>query len=289
MKKGFKFKICWNLRSLQTTWLLDQVLLDVWLSFFNFVTDILTSFTAKVAYVESWKAIELANSIFGFSGWSSNIVALTNDFTEEIGTGSNLKYRVGATAIIKLTLKDGTFHEDVGYGMCESKIKGTAFENAKKEAVSDARKRALRLFGNALGNSIYDRVYTSSEIKNIVSNKPSPVMSYEGVRKKDNTPETNGSPEPVKYNADKNEVKQTPSSNSTPSSVVSQQSTSTQSSPKKEATKMAEYMMDSTFDEEFFEYEEEDLFAKEKGSVQKKRPLETHNSELSKLQKVTST
>jgi hypothetical protein len=36
-------------------------------------------------------------------------------------------------------------------------IPGTAIENAKKEAVSDARKRALRIFGNALGNCIYDK------------------------------------------------------------------------------------------------------------------------------------
>lgn len=111
---------------------------------------------------------------------------MTNDFTDEIGTGSNIKYRVGTTAVIKLTLKDGTFHEDVGYGMAENKSKGIAFENAKKEAVSDARKRALRLFGNALGNSVYDRGYTSSEMKNIVSKKPSPIMSYEGIRRKSN-------------------------------------------------------------------------------------------------------
>jgi recombination DNA repair RAD52 pathway protein len=30
--------------------------------------------------VESWKAIELANSIFGFNGWSSSIVDITPDF-----------------------------------------------------------------------------------------------------------------------------------------------------------------------------------------------------------------
>lgn len=29
----------------------------------------------------------------------------------------------------------------------------------QQEAVSDARKRALRVFGNALGNSVYDRDY----------------------------------------------------------------------------------------------------------------------------------
>jgi DNA recombination protein Rad52 len=52
-------------------------------------------------------------------------------------------------------LKDGTSHEDLGYGTAENmKTKGQALEKARKEAVSDGRKRALRLFGNGLGNCI---------------------------------------------------------------------------------------------------------------------------------------
>jgi hypothetical protein len=66
---------------------------------------------------------------------------------------------------VKVSLRDGTHHEDVGYGMSENKNKGEAIEKAKKEAVSDARKRALRLFGNALGNSVYDREYTTTAAK----------------------------------------------------------------------------------------------------------------------------
>eukprot|EP01098_Paradermamoeba_levis_P004744 TRINITY_DN2021_c0_g1_i2.p1 TRINITY_DN2021_c0_g1~~TRINITY_DN2021_c0_g1_i2.p1 ORF type:complete len:337 (-),score=98.49 TRINITY_DN2021_c0_g1_i2:182-1192(-) len=54
-------------------------------------------------------------------------------------------------------LKDGTFHEDVGYGCAENPKKATAIEFAKKEAVSDARKRALRIFGSSLGNCLYDK------------------------------------------------------------------------------------------------------------------------------------
>lgn len=105
-------------------------------------------------YVESWKAIELANQIFGFNGWSSAVVDITPDYIEQSGKG---RYSVGVTAVVKVMLKDGTYHEDVGYGMAEHPKKGSAIENAKKEAVSDARKRALRLFGNALGNCLYDK------------------------------------------------------------------------------------------------------------------------------------
>jgi len=109
---------------------------------------------ASFTYVESWKAIELANQIFGFNGWSSAVVDITPDYIEQSGKG---RYSVGVTAVVKVMLKDGTYHEDVGYGMAEHPKKGSAIENAKKEAVSDARKRALRLFGNALGNCLYDK------------------------------------------------------------------------------------------------------------------------------------
>jgi DNA repair and recombination protein RAD52 len=41
---------------------------------------------------------------------------------------------VGVSCTIRVTLKDGTFHEDVGYGSIENaKSKGAAFEKVKKE------------------------------------------------------------------------------------------------------------------------------------------------------------
>ena len=49
-----------------------------------------------------------------------------------------------------------------GYGTSINQSdKGTAIEKAKKEAVTDAMKRALRLFGNGLGLTIYDKQYIS--------------------------------------------------------------------------------------------------------------------------------
>ena len=51
-------------------------------------------------------------------------------------------------------LKDGTFHEDVGVGIGENKKKADAQQKAMKEAVTDARKRALKTFGNLLGSSL---------------------------------------------------------------------------------------------------------------------------------------
>ena len=51
-----------------------------------------------------------------------------------------------------------TYHEDVGYGHSENMpTDHRALEVALKTAVSDALKRTLRVFGEALGNSLYDK------------------------------------------------------------------------------------------------------------------------------------
>jgi recombination DNA repair RAD52 pathway protein len=42
------------------------------------------------------------------------------------------RFTVGVTAVVRVTLRDGTFHEDVGFGMSENPKKGSAIENAKK-------------------------------------------------------------------------------------------------------------------------------------------------------------
>ncbi len=87
------------------------------------------SFPDKFTYVEGWKSIQLANQIFGFNGWSSSVVDVTPDFVRRFLSLYSFCYssyaflylfqieddssrvRVGVTAIVRVTLKDGTFHE----------------------------------------------------------------------------------------------------------------------------------------------------------------------------------
>ncbi|KAL8563497.1 hypothetical protein ACOMHN_066164 [Nucella lapillus] len=57
-------------------------------------------------------------------------------------------------------MSDGSFHEDVGYGVSEGmRSKALSLEKARKEAVTDGLKRALKCFGNCLGNCLGDRTY----------------------------------------------------------------------------------------------------------------------------------
>ena len=112
----------------------------------------------KVHYLAAEKVINLANEVFGFNGWSSAIQNVQVDFVDE-SPGSG-KISLGLSVIVRVSLKDGTFHEDIGYGHIENcKGKAAAFEKAKKEAATDALKRALRNFGNVLGNCLYDKDY----------------------------------------------------------------------------------------------------------------------------------
>ncbi|GAM89719.1 hypothetical protein ANO11243_077580 [Dothideomycetidae sp. 11243] len=111
----------------------------------------------KVHYLAAEKVINLANEVFGFNGWSSAIQQVQVDFVDE---SSSQRITLGLSIIVRVTLKDGTYHEDIGYGHIENcKGKAAAFEKAKKEAATDALKRALRNFGNILGNCLYDKDY----------------------------------------------------------------------------------------------------------------------------------
>ena len=78
--------------------------------------------------------INLANEVFGFNGWSSRIVNLTTDFLDY--NEETRKYNVGVTAIIRVTLRDGVYHEDIGYGMIENtKSKGAAIDKVRAQLV----------------------------------------------------------------------------------------------------------------------------------------------------------
>uniref|UniRef100_A0A8C5MRG6 DNA repair protein RAD52 homolog n=1 Tax=Leptobrachium leishanense TaxID=445787 RepID=A0A8C5MRG6_9ANUR len=110
----------------------------------------------KVCYIEGHRVISLANEMFGYNGWSHSITQQNVDFVDL----SNGKFYVGVCAFVKVQLKDGSYHEDIGYGVSEGlKSKALSLEKARKEAVTDGLKRALKCFGNALGNCIMDKDY----------------------------------------------------------------------------------------------------------------------------------
>lgn len=96
----------------------------------------------KLTYAEGWKIINLANEVFGFNGWSSSVVNLSTDFMDRLDESN--RYNVGVSAIVRVTLRDGVFHEDVGYGHIENcKGKGQALDKVCLVSSNAALKMAL--------------------------------------------------------------------------------------------------------------------------------------------------
>ena len=88
----------------------------------------------KLTYAEGWKIINLANEVFGFNGWSSSIVSIVTDFVDY--SEESRRFNVGVTAIVRVTLRDGAYHEDVGYGMLENgKSKAAALDKVSCDFV----------------------------------------------------------------------------------------------------------------------------------------------------------
>ncbi|KAF4091167.1 hypothetical protein AMELA_G00034020 [Ameiurus melas] len=146
----------------------------------------------KVCYIEGHRVISLANEMFGYNGWSHSISQQNVDFVDLI----NGKFYVGVSAFVKVQLKDGSFHEDVGYGVSEGlKSKALSLEKARKEAVTDGLKRALKCFGNALGNCILNKEYLMAVNK--IPKQPLSPLDPHKTKRRDNEPAV----EKARYNS----------------------------------------------------------------------------------------
>ena len=125
----------------------------------------------RVAYIEGWKVVNLANEVFGFNGWSHSITNSTIDFVDH----NSGKFYVGVSAFVRVQLKDGCYHEDIGYGVSEGmRSKALSIEKARKEAITDGLKRSLKSFGNILGNCLADKDYVR-----LVCSKPKSMQGYD--------------------------------------------------------------------------------------------------------------
>jgi DNA repair and recombination protein RAD52 len=118
----------------------------------------------KLAYIEGHRLITLANEVFGFDGWSTRVISRHIDFIECAKDGNFIgTWSAGVAVVIRVILSEahgGTSHEDLGYGLVERcRDRGQALQKVSKEAVTDGMKRALRQFGEILGNCLYNKEY----------------------------------------------------------------------------------------------------------------------------------
>jgi DNA recombination protein Rad52 len=111
-----------------------------------------------VSYIEGWRAIDEANRIFGFDGWTRETIEIkcVSEREREIGTQKKSGWGVSYVAKVRI-IAAGVAREGVGAGHGIDVDCGQAHESAIKEAETDAMKRALMTFGNPFGLALYDK------------------------------------------------------------------------------------------------------------------------------------
>jgi len=121
----------------------------------------------SATYLPGEAVVDTANQVFGFSNWSDEIRKMAVDYCVCDNTN---KWNVGVHAVMRVyMLLDGRplcWREDVGYGASSRMPQlDAAMEMARKGAITDARKRCLRLFGEALGGSINSEEFQRNAVK----------------------------------------------------------------------------------------------------------------------------
>ncbi|KAF5696801.1 Rad52 22 double-strand break repair protein [Fusarium globosum] len=113
---------------------------------------------SSVPYVSGGTAVWLANHFFGNDGWSDEIVKEDLDVVRD---DDARKWVAHSWMTVKVTVYwkgDSIPKSRYGKGYGGNKpyrTKGEAIEAAIKEAETDAFKRAIRKFGDVLGNCLY--------------------------------------------------------------------------------------------------------------------------------------
>lgn len=110
----------------------------------------------KLDYLEGWYVIDKLNEIFGFGNWNYEIKELM-EVSKCVNQRGNIEIGYRARVRVEVLGRVVVVREDVGFGNGISKQEFKAHENAGKEAVTDALKRACRTFGNVFGNTLYDK------------------------------------------------------------------------------------------------------------------------------------
>jgi len=104
----------------------------------------------KLTYMSGDTVTRILNDLFGFDGWCLDI---KNSNREECIKDDRGRYNVCYTTTVRVThRRSGTYKEDCGAGDSTDKSMGTAVSHALKASVTDAMKRAVRHFGDKMGN-----------------------------------------------------------------------------------------------------------------------------------------
>lgn len=90
--------------------------------------------------------IKLANEVFGFEGWCTEVVDIVIEEENVSGDGDGIgdtSYTVRIISMVRVTLKDGTSCQEMGTGLSNNLPKPMAYSTAKKAAITDGIKKSI--------------------------------------------------------------------------------------------------------------------------------------------------
>lgn len=108
----------------------------------------------SLSYIEGWYALDTANAIFGFDGWSIEVVSVQVLLSERAEGKGTYKHVVRVHVRVRV---GGVTRDGIGVGVGSQSDPAAAIELAEKAAETDAQKRALKSFGNRFGLALYDK------------------------------------------------------------------------------------------------------------------------------------
>lgn len=109
-------------------------------------------------YLETYDVIDAANRIFGFDGWSFELLSVTPVLaTNRDGDTRGFLYMAQGRLTIGETVRVDVGTNDVSYRRDTGEATPDSYETAIKGAVSDCLKRCFRTWGAQFGNTLYDK------------------------------------------------------------------------------------------------------------------------------------
>ena len=106
----------------------------------------------SLSYLEAWDVKAHLIRIFGFGGWSADVLAADLAFEEKNEKG---QWNVGYKVTLRLAVAGATYTESA-VGSASLPQRGEAHDMAVKTAESDALKRAAINLGTQFGLSLYN-------------------------------------------------------------------------------------------------------------------------------------
>jgi recombination DNA repair RAD52 pathway protein len=125
-----------------------------------------------MSYVEAWDVKATLTRVFGFGGFSTQILHEELMFAEQVARsgGSGTNWSVGYKVSLRLIIPQlGVFFDEAAVGSNSQGSRAEATDNAVKGATSDALKRCATMLGTQFGLSLYDNGNQQEVIKTIVA------------------------------------------------------------------------------------------------------------------------